>query len=93
MPQDLTHNYKSGSSLVSMTHDYRSGSSLVSIVETAFRQRRVFLWSSLTTFLLAMLFIFGTHKRYGSEMVLLIQNARATQQIAAEPTAAMPPPH
>ena len=92
MPQDLTHDYRSGSSLVSMTHDYSSGSSLVSIVETAFRQRRVFLWSSLTTFLLAMLFIFGTHKRYGSEMVLLIQNARATQQIAAEPTAAMPPP-
>ncbi len=75
-----------------LTTDYRSGSSLVSIVETAFRQSRVFFWSSLTTFLLAMLFIFGTHKKFSSEMVLLIQNARGAQQVTAEPTAAMPPP-
>jgi uncharacterized protein involved in exopolysaccharide biosynthesis len=75
-----------------LTNDHRSGSSLVSMVETTFRQWRVFFWSSLATFLLAMLFIFGTHKKYGSDMVLLIQNARAPQQITAEPTAAMPPP-
>ena len=75
-----------------LTNDYRAGSSLTSIVETAFRQWRVFLLSSLATFLLAMLFIFGTHKKYSSEMVLLIQNARGTQQVTAEPTAAMPPP-
>ncbi|QNI32248.1 lipopolysaccharide biosynthesis protein [Alloacidobacterium dinghuense] len=70
----------------------RSNTSVVSIVESAFRQRRVFLWASLATFLLAMLFIFGTHKKYSSEMVLLIQNARGNQPITAEPTAAMPPP-
>lgn len=86
-PHYLTNDHTSGSSL-----DYKSGSSLVSTIETVFRQWRVFFWSSLATFLLGMLFIFGTHKKYGSEMVLLIQNARAPQQITAEPTAAMPPP-
>jgi len=39
-----------------------------------------------------MLFIFGTHKKYGSEMVLLIQNARRNQPISTEPTAAVQPP-
>lgn len=73
----------------SSTH---TSTSLVSIVETAFRQKRIFFWSSLATFLLAMLFIFGTHKKYGSEMVLLIQNARRNQPISTEPTAAVQPP-
>ena len=75
-----------------LTNDHKSGSSLVSMIETAFRQWRVFFWSSLATLLLGMLFIFGTHKKYSSDMVLLIQNARGPQQITAEPTAAMPPP-
>ncbi|MGC1296128.1 MAG: lipopolysaccharide biosynthesis protein, partial [Alloacidobacterium sp.] len=46
----------------------------------------------MATFLLAMLFIFGTHKKYSSEMVLLIQNARRNQPISTEPTAAVQPP-
>jgi uncharacterized protein involved in exopolysaccharide biosynthesis len=75
-----------------LANDSRSNTSFVSIVETAFRQKRIFFWSSLATFLLAMLFIFGTHKKYSSEMVLLIQNARGNQPITAEPTAAVPPP-
>jgi uncharacterized protein involved in exopolysaccharide biosynthesis len=88
MSQNLTHT--STSSVVhSSTH---TSTSLVSIVETAFRQKRIFFWSSLATFLLAMLFIFGTHKKYSSEMVLLIQNARRNQPISTEPTAAVQPP-
>lgn len=89
MSHSLTDVSRSSVSLVSAS---RSNTSLVSIVETAFRQKQVFFWSALATFSLAMLFIFGTHKKYGSEMVLLIQNARGNQSITAEPTAAVPPP-
>src|ERR1700761_802873 len=85
MSHNLTHTSTS-SVAHSSTH---TSTPLVSIVETAFRQKRIFFWSSLATFLLAMLFIFGTHKKYSSEMVLLIQNARRNQPISTEPTAAV----
>lgn len=74
-----------------MIQDGKSNTSPVAIVETMFRQYRVFLWASLGTFALAMLFIFGTHKKYSSEMVLLVQNARGAQVVSAEPTGITPP--
>lgn len=85
MPHDIV---KSGAQLAK--RDEPRGSS-VSVVETAFRQWRVFFWSALAIFLLGMVYIFGTHKKYGSEMVLLVQNDRGNQVVTAEPTSAAPP--
>jgi len=85
MPTEIV---KSGAQLAKREELHTSP---VSVVEIAFRQWRVFLWSALAIFFLGMLYTFGTHKKYGSEMVLMVQNARGHQVVTAEPTSAAPP--
>jgi uncharacterized protein involved in exopolysaccharide biosynthesis len=63
---------------------------LKSVVETAFRQKKTFLFAFLGAFALAMLLIFGPHKKFASEMTLLVQNARGTEVVTAGPTSTMP---
>jgi uncharacterized protein involved in exopolysaccharide biosynthesis len=53
-----------------------SGTTLRDIVLALFRQRRQFLVVGLLSFGLTCWWTFGTGKRYTSEMVLLVQNAR-----------------
>lgn len=85
MPTDIV---KSGAQLAKREELHTSS---FSIVEIAFRQWRVFAWSALAIFLLGMLYTFGTHKKYSSEMMLMVQNARGHQVVTAEPTSAAPP--
>jgi len=68
----------------------KSRTSLKSIVETLFRQKRVFGLAFAGALALAMLLIFGPHKKYGSDMSLLVQNARGTDLVTAGPTNGMP---
>jgi uncharacterized protein involved in exopolysaccharide biosynthesis len=64
--------------------------SLKTIVEALFRQRAVFLWAVVCTMGLVLLWMYGTPRKYGSEMSLLVQNARGNDVITAERTAGIP---
>ena len=63
---------------------------LKSMVETLFRQKKVFFLGFAGTLALAMLLIFGPHRKFASEMTLLVQNARGTEVVTAGPTSGMP---
>jgi uncharacterized protein involved in exopolysaccharide biosynthesis len=67
-----------------------SNASLRSVVEALFRQRKVFLWSFALTMTLALLWIYATPRKYGSEMSLLVQNARGNDVITADRTTGAP---
>ena len=63
---------------------------LKSIVETLFRQKKVFVMGFFGALALAMLLIFGPHRKFASEMSLLVQNSRGTEVVTAGPTNGMP---
>jgi uncharacterized protein involved in exopolysaccharide biosynthesis len=71
--------------------DDRSSTSMRGVVESVFRQRKIFLVATLTVFVLGMAFIFVPHKKYASQMVLLVQTARPTSVISASKTVAEAP--
>ncbi len=58
------------------------------IVESLFRHRRRFAAVFLLGLALTALYVLGTHKRYQSDMSLLVQNARKPEVISAEATSA-----
>lgn len=62
------------------------GLSMRGIVESLFRQRKLFLVAAALIFIVGMLFAFLPHKKYASEMVLLVQNARSNAVISASRT-------
>jgi uncharacterized protein involved in exopolysaccharide biosynthesis len=68
-----------------------SGASVRSIVDGLFRRSALLLWTTALVFLAAMLLIFVPHKKYESDLVLLVQNARTNSVITAARTAGTPP--
>src|SRR6266702_2900130 len=53
------------------------------VMEALFRQRRGFLIVFSVVVLLGALYILGSHKKYASEMKLLVQNSRSAEVITA----------
>ncbi len=64
--------------------------SLKSVVEILFRQKKMFFLAFIGAMALAMLLIFGPHRKFASEMSLLVQNARGTEVVSAEKTTGVP---
>ncbi len=69
------------------SNDSSSSTSLRGIIESAFRQRTIFLSAALLILIAGLLFAFLPHKQYASQMVLLVQNARSNSVISATKTA------
>jgi len=57
--------------------------SVRTVMEALFRQRHGFLIVFTAVTLLGALYIFGSHKKYASQMKLLVQNSRSAQVISA----------
>ena len=59
-------------------------SALSQVLQALFRFRRLFLLVFAVGFGLTLLYIFGTHKQYQSNMSLLVENARKREVISAD---------
>ena len=63
-----------------------TGSSVRGAVESLYRHKRVFLSVFCFCLLLTLLYVFVSHKRYESDMSLLIENNRKPEVISSEAT-------
>ncbi len=54
--------------------------------ESLLRHRRLFLTVFFAGLALTLLYVFGTHKKYESDMSLIVQNERKPEVLSAEPT-------